>query len=338
MNEQFPLVSIIITTYNRIKLLPKAIESSQEQDYPNLEIVISDNCSSDGTEELVKKYLSDSRVRYFRNTENLGMLGNFRKATYEYSKGSFITYVNSDDYLTDKNYVSDAVKLYNSDNDICIVWARMGVKNSETGYFWMVPESPYFLKTLWDGKDVFLKSKETVLLSWGGCMMKREYMLHVRTFHAEFVSFDFESNYKTLMLGKAAFINRLCYIQLGHQDNAGFPVHAGKLIQNLQCYENVEAYAITHMPSRLEELAKWKDHFVYNLIVWAFYLLSERDMEQYKLFKEELKTQYPVYYLRFFKSTKYRRMQLVNIFKRILPKGVVHQLNIMRNQLKRKSN
>ncbi|MBS1757264.1 MAG: glycosyltransferase, partial [Bacteroidetes bacterium] len=67
MNEHFtqtptpdiafePLVSIVITSYNRAHYIEEAIRSALAQDYRNLEIIISDNCSTDGSSEIFKKY------------------------------------------------------------------------------------------------------------------------------------------------------------------------------------------------------------------------------------------------------------------------------------------
>ena len=85
--NNLPLVSVIITSYNRAGMISKAIESALMQDYTNLEIIVSDNCSDDDTEKVIVKYLSDPRFRFSRNSENIGMIPNFRKATYEISKG-----------------------------------------------------------------------------------------------------------------------------------------------------------------------------------------------------------------------------------------------------------
>jgi glycosyltransferase involved in cell wall biosynthesis len=52
-NSSFPKVSIMIPTYNRAHYLVDAIESSLTQDYPNFEVIVSDNHSTDGTEECV---------------------------------------------------------------------------------------------------------------------------------------------------------------------------------------------------------------------------------------------------------------------------------------------
>ena len=70
-----PLVSVGIPTFNRLIMLRRAVDSALSQDYPNLEVVISDNASTDGTqawcEQLARR---DSRVRYVRqpNTRDAG--------------------------------------------------------------------------------------------------------------------------------------------------------------------------------------------------------------------------------------------------------------------------
>jgi len=72
-----PLISIILTTYNRKDLLKKSLDSVVNQTYKNMEIIIGDNHSDDGSEELCREYADkDSRIRYFRHDENIGMTAN----------------------------------------------------------------------------------------------------------------------------------------------------------------------------------------------------------------------------------------------------------------------
>ena len=66
-----PLVSIIITNYNREKTIARAIESALEQDYHNIEIIISDNCSTDNSHSIISNYIKDKRICYYRNEINL---------------------------------------------------------------------------------------------------------------------------------------------------------------------------------------------------------------------------------------------------------------------------
>src|SRR5690242_6516086 len=108
----FPLVSIIITSYNRAHWIGQAIESALAQDYPNLEIIISDNNSTDNSDEVIKRYCNDPRIRYSRNKENIGMIANFQKTFFELAKGEYITNISSDDYLTSPKFVSKAINIF----------------------------------------------------------------------------------------------------------------------------------------------------------------------------------------------------------------------------------
>jgi len=65
------LVSCVIYTYNRAAILSRAIRSVLNQTYQNFELIISDDCSSDNTEEVVLNF-TDPRIKYFRNEKNVG--------------------------------------------------------------------------------------------------------------------------------------------------------------------------------------------------------------------------------------------------------------------------
>ena len=69
--EQSELISVIIPTYNRVGLLERSVKSVLSQTYTNLELLIIDDCSNDATGEFVKG-LSDKRIRYYRNEQNIG--------------------------------------------------------------------------------------------------------------------------------------------------------------------------------------------------------------------------------------------------------------------------
>ena len=73
-----PTVSVLMPTYNYGEFLARAIESVLEQDFTDLELVISDNASDDDSETIACRYAAqDSRVKYFRNASNVGLIGNF---------------------------------------------------------------------------------------------------------------------------------------------------------------------------------------------------------------------------------------------------------------------
>lgn len=96
MDKQ-PLVTVYIPTFNRVELLKRAVESVQNQTYQNLEIIIVDDCSTDGThnylEQLAKE---DKRVRYFLKEINSGACVS-RNIAIENATGEFITGLDDDD-------------------------------------------------------------------------------------------------------------------------------------------------------------------------------------------------------------------------------------------------
>ena len=94
---QKPLFNVIITTYNRAHLLPRAICSVLNQTYQNFELIIINGGSSDGTEKVVKSF-KDKRIRYGKQTKNKGMLAD-RNMGFDLSKGKYVTLLDDDDEL-----------------------------------------------------------------------------------------------------------------------------------------------------------------------------------------------------------------------------------------------
>ena len=76
-----PLISVCVPTYNYARFLPDCIESVISQTFSDWELVITDDCSDDGTAEVVARYAAlDSRIRYILNERRLGMHGNMQRA------------------------------------------------------------------------------------------------------------------------------------------------------------------------------------------------------------------------------------------------------------------
>lgn len=97
--EKYPLVSIGIPTYNRNGGIVKTLESIWRQQYPNIEIIISDNHSTDNTKEIIEELIKKHpEIKFFRQERNIGMVPNFefvlRQAT-----GKYFMWVADDDDL-----------------------------------------------------------------------------------------------------------------------------------------------------------------------------------------------------------------------------------------------
>ncbi|GJL63794.1 MAG: hypothetical protein NPIRA04_24480 [Nitrospirales bacterium] len=102
------LVTIGIPTYNRANaFLPQALESAIAQTYENLEIIVSDNCSTDNTETVVKGY-GDPRIKYFRHGKNIGPLGN-SNFCLEQAQGEYFLQLHDDDVI-DPDFIEVCMK------------------------------------------------------------------------------------------------------------------------------------------------------------------------------------------------------------------------------------
>lgn len=105
-----PLVSVLIPVYQRVELAVEAIDCALAQDYNNIEIIIGDNCSKDGTyERLLALYKHRNNVLLFQNEDNLGAVRNWERCLAK-ANGKYIKFLWSDDLMS-KDYISSTVEL-----------------------------------------------------------------------------------------------------------------------------------------------------------------------------------------------------------------------------------
>lgn len=112
MNEK--LVSTIIVNYNGLKFLKRCISSLLEQTYPDIEIILVDNGSTDNSIEFIKKEFPS--VKIIANNENLGFAKGNNIGIRE-AKGDLIATLNNDTEVTSK-WIEELVKAINSDNNV----------------------------------------------------------------------------------------------------------------------------------------------------------------------------------------------------------------------------
>jgi glycosyltransferase involved in cell wall biosynthesis len=94
-----PFVSILMTCFNREKYISEAIESVLASTFKDFELIVVDDCSTDNTVEIARKYeATDSRVKVYVNEKNLGDYPNRNKAA-SCASGKYLKYVDADDYI-----------------------------------------------------------------------------------------------------------------------------------------------------------------------------------------------------------------------------------------------
>jgi glycosyltransferase involved in cell wall biosynthesis len=125
-----PLVTVCIPTYNHAHFLPDSLRSALEQTERDLEILVVDNCSSDDTETVVREFCcSDKRVRYVRNSVNLGLVGNLNKCL-ELASGTYVKFLLADDLL-EPDCVREMLKELESTPECTLVASRRQLVNRD---------------------------------------------------------------------------------------------------------------------------------------------------------------------------------------------------------------
>ena len=147
-----PLVSIGIPTYNRAPLIGRAVESALAQDHPNVEVLISDNASTDDTAARCDAYARQhANVRYLRQPSNLGATANFN-SVLRMARGEYFMWLGDDDWI-DPDYVSRTLQRLRADPNLVLVSGRPvyyanGVRR-DTGKVLSISAKSAFRRMLW---------------------------------------------------------------------------------------------------------------------------------------------------------------------------------------------
>lgn len=119
-SQNQPLVTIGIPTYNRANgFLHNALSCAVQQTYQKLEIIVSDNCSTDHTESLVKGF-SDPRIRYVKHQDNIGANNNFNYCVKQ-AKGRYFVLLHDDDSI-DADMVESCIQALPAGKDVGVIF------------------------------------------------------------------------------------------------------------------------------------------------------------------------------------------------------------------------
>lgn len=223
MNQNYnPLVSIIVVTYNSAKYVLETLESAKAQTYHNIELIVTDDCSTDNTTKLCEKWLEENKNRFIRSKlilshQNTGIAPNCNRGLKE-TQGEWVKYIAGDDILTEE----------------CIVKFVDYVNNNPEAKFLFGAIVPFYNQTIYRAlmapKDVFSASakKQHKLLLQKGCFvpaagnfMKRDIVYTLGGFDERFpMCEDYPLWLKVTKLNhKLYFYNFNCVRYRIHQDS-----------------------------------------------------------------------------------------------------------------------
>lgn len=133
-NHNTPLVSIITPSYNQALFLEQTILSVLNQTYTNIEYVIIDGESTDGSVEIIKKY--EDKLKYWVSEKDKGQADGINKGL-QHCSGQLFAYLNSDDLL-EQDAIEKVIEVYKIKNDVAIYFGKCSTIN-ETGILIKAP-------------------------------------------------------------------------------------------------------------------------------------------------------------------------------------------------------
>ena len=118
--SNYPLLSIIVPVYNTEKYISRCIETIVSQSMNDYELIIINDASTDKSDEIIKKRISGLKnAKYYVLKKNIGV-GNARNIGMENSKGKYIGFIDSDDWLDSSYYEIMTQTIVKNDADICV--------------------------------------------------------------------------------------------------------------------------------------------------------------------------------------------------------------------------
>lgn len=307
MYNSAPKVSILIPTYNQDSLVSKAIESALHQDYQNLEVIVSDDCSTDDTEKLIQQYCNNFRFKYLKNKKNIGRVSNYRKLLYEYATGDWALMLDGDDYLIDKTYISKCVKIVTGKgkNNVVLVQAGNRVKNMDSEK--IINNSPKINSSIayLKGIDYFFNFLKLNAGSHCSTFYNRTKAIQAGFYSHDNISSDGESIFKLSLNGDVVLMKKIVSVWLIHNKNASQTSALDVHLENLNWISRCRNYAEEKYPDLKKKLNIWYKKNLNNYLISLLQLIrlkkstSLNSVKDLKTLTKYVKKNTPLLFLNF---------------------------------------
>jgi glycosyltransferase involved in cell wall biosynthesis len=234
----------MIPTYNQAAFIGDALEGAIAQDYENLEIVISNDCSTDNTELVVSKYFDDPRINYHKNEINLGRVRNYRHTLENYATGDWVVNCDGDDYYTDKHFISEMIGLIlQSDNVVIAMGGRLNWIQDVDEYQNYVP--PINKKNfIMDGKSFLMNYYKFNYMSHLTTIYNRKKALEIGFYKEEIISTDLESILRLCLHGNVLLTTGVYGVWRNHGDNTCIKSNFDECVDNFDRTYKPYRYAV----------------------------------------------------------------------------------------------
>ncbi len=258
-------VSIGLPVYNGENYLGDAMESILAQTYTDFEVIISDNASEDRTQEICQSFVEkDQRVRYYRNSTNVGLFKNFNQV-FELSNGKYFQWMAHDDLLAPE-FLSKTVPVLDNDDSIVICYSReiqVDVEDKILGNI------DYPSRTNSEvPRERFHDALFVPPISVSGLI--RSDALRKTRLHLEFIGSDWNLAFELAMLGRFYEVPERLYLRRSHPQ------------ESIKLFTKHERMAYS-CPAKAKQISfpTWRQTYEYFRSVHRFDLPSKHKLQCY---------------------------------------------------------
>lgn len=277
------LISVILPVYNVEPYIRSCLDSLSKQLYKNFEVLMVNDGSTDNSGVICQQYAdSDKRFRYFEK-EN-GGLSDARNFGIKESKGDYITFVDSDDWITEE-YLLFLIETLEKEQSDIVVSDYSKYDESDGLFYFHIYESDYYIKNysskqlleelpLLEGYDM------SFLTSWG-ILFKREFFQEIK-FPFGRLCEDVGTNYKLFMqASKITYINKVLYWYRVRKEGLSNSAYSSKMMRD-DCDFRLERIAMLSIKGY--DVSKYLDQM-------KFYLRYRHEIALQRDFKGNVETE-----------------------------------------------
>lgn len=186
-----PFISVMLTSYNYGRYIRGAIESALSQDYADVEVIVSDNASTDNSWEIIESYQGHPRLRAFRQSENIGVANN-HFFVLEQARGTHVALLSADDYYL-PGHLSRLADVVTRFPDVELPFTDYIVVDAADNVYKRVPHPGWIPASYVDIRDEFGELfAHGPYQTLGTSLMRRDLFADVGPWDVDVVADDFE--------------------------------------------------------------------------------------------------------------------------------------------------
>ncbi|MBD0286186.1 MAG: glycosyltransferase family 2 protein [Flavisolibacter sp.] len=255
MNGSLPKVTINIPTYNQERYIARAIESALKQDYTNLEIIVSDDCSTDNTYNIARKFESE-RVKVYRSFHNTGRVANYRNMLYSLSTGDWVVNLDGDDYYIDNKFISEAIHLIQQHKGVVMYAAGAKVYLESKNKFVSGKIHTSQDIKLMKGTEYVMRLKELgQVVQHFAVLYNRQEALQTNFYSLDSLGCDTDSLCRLALKGNVIVHKKYVGVWTSHGANASYTLNIHTVEKELKMFRSIADTAKAYLPEEVVE--KW---------------------------------------------------------------------------------